>query len=182
MIDSYKIIEAAKDSRYPGDVGYFVVQFLEGGNVVCTEDFQMPHLKESANVPVLDVAGDFVLNDGTKLKKSDMDAAQAAFLAAIAGVTDPALIEKAKVDHLDPIDAKWKQVKRQTITLDVGKQVQDNIERHIKTLNARGLRGDRRDKTIRPEQKQAIGISQRADVLILNGKIKTASLAPERKP
>ena len=172
MIDSYRIIEATRDTRHAGDCCYFVVEFLEGSNVVCVEDFQMPNLKEMASVPVLDVAGDFVLQDGKKLKKKDIDDAQAAFLAAITGITDRVEIEKQKVKYLDPIDAKWKQVQRQTIPLDVAGTIEGNIERHIATLNSKGLRGDRRDKTMKPSDKQAIGISQRADVLMLRAKIK----------
>lgn len=182
MIDSYRIIEATRDTRHAGDCCYFVVEFLEVGNVVCVEDFQMPNLQEMASVPVLDVAGDFVLQDGKKLKKKDIDDAQAAFLAAITGITDRVEIEKQKVKHLDPIDAKWKQLQRQTIPLDVAGTIEENIKRHIATLNAKGLRGNRTDKTMKPSDKQAIGISQRADVLMLRAQIKAVDTLARAKP
>ena len=169
MVDSYRIIEIAKDARDAGDTCYVVVEFLAAGVVVCTEDFKMPHLKETASMPVLDANGDYVLEDATKLTKKEIADAQAAFVAAIQGVTDPAIIAAAQVTHLDPIDAKLQKLKRQIVSVDVKAVVLGNIERHITTINAKGLTGNRRDKTIRPEHKAETGISQRADLKALVG-------------
>lgn len=174
MIDSYKIIEAAKDARHPGDVAYFVVEFYDAGKLVLTEDFQMPHLATTANQPVINASGDYVLAGGKTLTKKEIQDAQDSFIAAMQSGMKP---EEAKATFLDPIDAKWKQVQRQTVNLDVAAQIRDNIERYMQTAGAKGIGGDRRDKTIRPVDKVAAGISQRPEVQAL----KMANAVPVKK-
>lgn len=137
----YDIEEIAKDTRHPGDVVYAVVKFWDseadrqaGKQPRLTEDFLMPSLQESAVVVVQDDEGAFILDDGTAVPADKMD------------------------------EKLWQRVKRETVALDVGEQIKANIERHIATVERTGRTGDKRDRQIRPEQKQAAGISQRADV------------------
>lgn len=180
MVDSYRIIEACKDARHPGDVTYLVVEFLSGVNVVCVEDFQMPALRETTSVPVTD-KGDYVLKDGSKLTQAEIQAAHDAFIEQVQGVTDPAEAEQIRAATLGPIDAKWLTVQRQIIAVDIVKDVRDNITRHIATINAKGLTGDRRDRTIRPEHKVASGISQRPEIQAVRGVV-TPILTPVAGP
>lgn len=169
MIDSYKIIEAAKDARYAGDVAYFVVEFYSGNQLVCVEDFQMPHLRTTSKMPVVAANGDYMLNDGKTLNKKEIEDAQAAFIAEVADSKDKQKIAAAKAKHLDPVFVKWSQLQRQIALLDVKQQVVENIRRHIATLNAEGLSGDRRDKSIRPQDKQQAGISQHPEIQAMKG-------------
>lgn len=179
MIDSYKIIEAAKDARHPGDVAYFVVEFYDAGQLVLTEDFQMPHLKTTTNQPVTNADGDYVLIGGKVLTKKEIADAQDAFAAAIKGGAKP---RDAQVQYLDPINAKWQQVQRQIVNLDVAAQVRENIERYMQTAGAKGIGGDRRDKTMKPSDKQLSGISQRPEVLALRNQAVVATPEMRVKP
>jgi hypothetical protein len=172
MIDSYKIIEAAKDARHPGDVAYFVVEFYDAGQLVLTEDFQMPHLQTTANLPVTDANGDCVLIGGEKLTKKEIADAQDAFNAAVKGGMKP---EEAQVKYLDPINVKWQQVQRQTVSLGVAAQIRSNIERYMQTAGAKGIGGDRRDKTIKPSDKQLAGVSQRPEVQAMKNRAEVAT-------
>lgn len=167
QIDSYKIIEACKDARHQGDCFYCVVEFYSAGQLVLIEDFQMPHLKTTASQPVTNSSGDYVLADGSTLTKKEIADAQDAFNAAVLNVKDSKQIEAAQAKYLEPIDAKFRQVQRQTVTLDVATQIKENVERYMQQAGSKGISGDRRDKTIKPTDKQAAGISQRPEVQAL---------------
>lgn len=209
LIDSYKIIEAAKDARHPGDVAYFVVEFYDAGKLVLTEDFQMPHLKTTASQPVTNASGDFVLMDGSTLTKASLESslewARTEFASQFQKVKDggqwPEItdgmtpkqvrdIVLARENIVQAINAaiaadnrskpaqSFSMVQRQSVNLDVATQIRDNIERYMQTAGAKGISGDRRDKTIRPVDKVAAGITQRPEVQAL----KVASVDPMKKP
>lgn len=178
QIDSYKIIEACKDARHQGDCFYCVVEFYSRGQIVLIEDFQMPHLKTTAIQPMTNARGDYILVDGSTLTKKEIADAEDAFNATIKIAKTKKEVDDAKSKYLDPIDAKWQQVQRQTVALDVAAQIRDNIERYMQMAGAKGISGDRRDKTIKPTDKQQAGISQRPEVQAL----KVANVPPMKKP
>lgn len=136
----YDIEEIAKDTRHPGDTVYVLVKFYDSeedrqaGKVRLTEDFLMPHLAESTTLAERDNDGAFLLDDGSPVPPDKMT---------------PEL---------------WQRVKRQTVALDVGEQIKANVERHIATIERTDRKGSQIDRKLRPAQKQAAGISQRADV------------------
>jgi len=168
MVDSYKIIEAKIDTRY-GDIPYFVVEFYSNNNLVCVEDFQMVNLQQTANVPVIDVDGNYILTNGEKLTLVEIKLAQDNYLNEIKNTIDENIILNARIKYLNPIDEKFKIVQKQIIPLDIKQQIIGNIERHIQTINNKNYTGDRRDKTLSENQKIDKGISKLKDVKDLIG-------------
>ena len=145
----YKIIEISKDTSMQGvDCVYVVVNFystqadVNSNTILLTEDFQMPHLKLSDNVPDLDVNGNFVLNDNRVISPHNMQ----------------------------PND--FPNIKRKIVSLDISKEIRENIERHISHIQQRGLSGNRTIKNMDVGRKQASGLSQRQEVLTLLQSVK----------